>query len=148
MATITLRGRGVIPGIVEGEALVCPRSITGWGGIDPQTGIIKQYDNVNRGKSIKGKILVMPGSRGSNGWSCYFGAARVTGAAPLAWIFSRIDSSAAVATAVLQIPTVVDFPEDQDPCRLISSGDRVRLNGRTGEVEIFKSRGVGYESGC
>ena len=75
MAAITLRGRGVIPGIVEGEALVCPKSITGWGGIDPQTGIIKEYENVNRGKSIKSKILVLPGSKGSNGWSCYFGAA-------------------------------------------------------------------------
>jgi hypothetical protein len=56
--------------------------------------------------------------------SVYFGAAWVSGAAPLGWIFTRIDSSAGVATAVLQIPTVVDFPDDQDPCRLISSGAR------------------------
>ena len=147
MVTITLKGRGVIPGIVEGEALVCPKSITGWGGIDPKTGIIKEYENINRGKSIKGKILVMPGSKGSNGWSCYFGAARVTGAAPLGWLFTRIDSSAGVATAVLQIPTVVDFPEDQDPCRLIKNGDRVRLNGKTGEVEVLESGGYGHEPG-
>ena len=147
MAAITLKGRGVIPGIVEGEALVCPKSIAGWGGIDPKTGIIKEYENVNRGKSIKGKILVMPGSKGSNGWSCYFGAARVSGAAPLGWIFTRIDSSAGVATAVLQIPTVVDFPEDRDPCRLIKSGDRVRLNGRSGEVEILEAAGSEDESG-
>jgi predicted aconitase with swiveling domain len=147
LAKITLKGRGVIPGIVEGEALVCPKSITGWGGIDPKTGIIKEYENVNRGKSIKGRILVMPGSKGSNGWSCYFGAARVTGAAPLGWVFTRIDSSAGVATAVLQIPTVVDFPEDQDPCRLIKTGDRVRLNGRTGEVAILESGEVSDEPG-
>jgi len=141
LAPITLKGRGVIPGIVEGEALVCPKSITGWGGIDPETGIIKEYENVNRGKSIKGKILVMPGSKGSNGWSCYFAAARVAGAAPLGWIFTRIDSSAGVATAVLQIPTVVDFPEDRDPCRLISSGDRICLDGDTGEVVILEAAG-------
>jgi predicted aconitase with swiveling domain len=147
LAKITLKGRGVIPGIVEGEALVCPKSITGWGGIDSRTGIIKEYGNVNRGKSIKGKILVMPGSKGSNGWSCYFAAARVHGAAPRGWIFTRIDSSAAVATAVLQIPTIVDFPEDQDPCRLISSGDRLRLNGDTGEVDILKSGQASDESG-
>ena len=139
MEKITIKGRGVIAGIVEGEALVCPQSITGWGGIDPKTGIIKEYENINRGKSIKGKILVMPGSKGSNGWSCYFGAARVTGAAPRGWIFTRIDSSAGVATAVLQIPTVVDFSKDQDPCVLIESGDRIRLNGDTDEVEIYRS---------
>jgi predicted aconitase with swiveling domain len=147
LVTITLRGRGVIPGIAEGEALVCPKSITGWGGIDPKTGIIKDYENINRGKSIKGKIMVMPGSKGSNGWSCYFGAARVSGAAPLGWIFTRIDSSAGVAIVVLQIPTVVDFPEEQDPCVLIKTGDRVRLNGDTGEVEILSSRGFADRAG-
>jgi predicted aconitase with swiveling domain len=141
METITLKGRGVIAGIVEGEALVCPQSITGWGGIDPKSGIIKEYENTNRGRSIKGKILVMPGSKGSNGWSCYFGAARAAGAAPLGWIFTRIDSSSGVATAVLQIPTVVDFEENQDPCVLIKTGDRVRMDGHTGVVEVFKPGG-------
>ena len=78
----------------------------------------------------------MPGSKGSNGWSCYFGAARVAGNAPKGWIFTRIDSSSGVASAVLQIPTVVDFPDSQDPCKLIKNGDIVRMNGETGEVEI------------
>jgi len=147
MGKITIKGRGVSAGIMEGEALVCPKSITGWGGIDPETGIIKEYENVNRGKSIKGRILVMPGSKGSNGWSCYFSAARVAGTAPLAWIFTRIDSSAGVATAVLQIPTVVDFEEDQDPCVLITTGDRVRVDGQTGVVEIFKPGGAAVSTG-
>lgn len=133
-----LKGRGVIPGIVEGEAVVCPRGITGWGGIDPETGLIKEYDNINRGASIKGKILVMPGSKGSNGWSCYFNAARVAGTAPKGWIFTKIDSSAGVAAAVLNIPAVVDFPPGQDPCKEIKTGDAVRINGGTGEVEIRK----------
>lgn len=131
-----IKGRGVLGGTVEGEAVVCPESITGWGGIDPETGIIKEYDNINKGKSIKGKILVMPGSKGSNGWSCYFNASRVAGTAPKGWIFTRIDSSAGVAAAVLKIPTVVDFPENQDPCREIQTGDIVRMNGETGEIEI------------
>ena len=131
-----LRGRGVVPGVAEGEALVCPTGITGWGGIDPRTGIIKEYDNPNLGRSIKGKILVMPGSKGSNGWSCYFNAARIAGCTPKGWIFTRIDSSAGVGAALLKIPTVVDFPADLDPCVHIETGDRVRINGDTGEVEI------------
>ena len=49
----------MIPGIVEGEALVCADSITGWGGIDPETGVIKDYENVNRGKCIKDTILII-----------------------------------------------------------------------------------------
>jgi predicted aconitase with swiveling domain len=138
MDKVVIKGRGVVPGIVEGEALVCPKSITGWAGIDPATGIIKEYGNSNRGRSIKGKILVIPGSKGSNGWSCYFGAARVAGAAPAGWLISTIDSSSAVACAVMQIPTVVDFASDVDPCRLIESGDWVKMDGATGVIEVRK----------
>ena len=135
---IILKGRGVISGIVEGEALVCPKSITGWNGVDPKTGEILDYENVNRGKTIKGTILVMPGSKGSNGWSCYFGAARAAGSAPAGWMFSKIDSAAGVASSVMNIPTIVDFPVDQDPCKIIENGDHVKIDGSTGIVEITK----------
>ena len=137
---IVLHGRGVIPGIAEGEALVCPRSIAGWGGIDPKTGEITEWDNPNKGRTIKGSILVMPGSKGSNGWSCYFGAARATGCAPKGWMFTEIDSGAGVACAVMQIPTVVDFAPGEDPCRWIRNGDRVRVDGGAGTVEVWKKR--------
>lgn len=138
MEKIVFWGRGVIPGVVEGEALVCPNSITGWGGIDPKTGIITDYDNPNKGKSIKNTILVMPGSKGSNGWSCYFGAARAADCAPKGWLFTEVDTSAGVASAVMQIPTIVDFKEGENPCNLIRSGDLVRMDGATGRVEIVK----------
>jgi len=139
MEKLVIRGRGAVPGVAEAEALVCPRSITGWGGIDPATGIIREYGNINRGKSIKDKILVIPGSKGSNGWSCYFGAARVAGAAPKGWIITRIDSSSGVACAVMKIPAVVDFASHEDPCRLIQTGDWVKMDGRTGLIEITRN---------
>lgn len=139
MEKIILHGRGVLPGIVEGTALVCPKGITGWGGIDPKTGKIEDWDNPNKGRTIKDTILVMPGSKGSNGWSCYFGAARAAGCAPKGWMFSAIDSSAAVASAVMQIPTIVDFDKDEDPCSLIENGDYVRMDGTIGVVEVTKN---------
>lgn len=135
---MTLMARGAIGGAAEGEALVCPKGIGAFGGLDPATGVILEYDNVNRGETIKGKILIMPGSKGSNGWSCIFNVARVAGAAPLGWVFSHIDSSAAVAAVLLRIPTVVDFPDDQDPCSLIQTGDWVRVDGETGVVEVYR----------
>ena len=147
MAVRTIRGRGVVPGIVEGEALVCPKSINGWEGVDPETGIIQEYGNINEGKCIKGKILVLPGSRGSNGWSCYFSATRVAGTAPKGWLFSRIDSASGVAAAMLRIPTVVDFNEDEDPCAIITTGDQIRMNGETGMVEILDHTANGGTNG-
>ena len=136
--TMILRGRGAVTGFAEGEALVCPLGITGWGGIEPATGVIREYGNPNRGETICNKILIMPGSRGSNGWSCYFNAARVAGCSPRAWLFTRIDSSAGVAAALLKIPTVVDFPADQDPCELVRNGDWVKVDGDSGEVVVTR----------
>ncbi len=140
MEKIVLHGRGVIEGIVEGEAIVCPHSIAGWGGIDPKTGIIKDYENENKGLSIKNKILIMSGSKGSNGWSCYFGAARAAYNAPKGWAFTEIDSSSAVASAVMQIPTIVDFLPEQDPCKIINTGDYVKLDGKSGTIEILSRK--------
>ena len=137
MEKIILKGRGVIAGIVEGEALVCPRSI-GWNGVNPRTGVITDFENANLGKTIKGSILIMPGSKGSNGWSCHLGAARAGGNAPKGWMFTRIDSGVGVACSVMNIPTIVDFPKDQDPCVLIQNGDHVRMDGSTGIVEITR----------
>jgi uncharacterized protein len=140
MEKIIIKGRGVIKGVAEGEALVCPNSIAGWGGIDPATGIIKEPLNINKGKSIKDTILVMSGSKGSNGWSCYFGAARAAGSAPKGWIFTNIDSSSGVASSIMQIPTVVNFDDSQNPCQLIKNGDWVKIDGDTGIVEITKKQ--------
>ena len=51
----------------------------------------------------------------------------------------------AVACAVLRIPTVVDFRDDEDPCRLIASGDLIRVDGSSGVVEILRrAAGRGY----
>ncbi|GHT00832.1 hypothetical protein AGMMS50276_27640 [Synergistales bacterium] len=139
MENVVIKGRGAIPGKASGHALVCPSSITGWGGIDPVSGVIKEYDNVNKGESIKDRILVMPGSKGSNGWSCYFSVTRTSGAAPRGFLFTNVDSSCAVAAVCLKIPTVVDFPSSSDPCLVIENGDYVEMDGGTGEVTITKN---------
>ena len=38
MSTLVLKGRKVVGGVSEGEALVTRDTISGWGGIDPRTG--------------------------------------------------------------------------------------------------------------
>ncbi|MDB5945777.1 MAG: hypothetical protein JWQ33_803, partial [Ramlibacter sp.] len=80
--TITIRGRRVVPGVVEGEALVTRDRISGWGGIDSRTGTIIETRHELRGQSFAGKVLVFPGAKGSSGWSAAFHMARLSGAAP------------------------------------------------------------------
>ncbi|UQZ87831.1 hypothetical protein C4J81_00790 [Deltaproteobacteria bacterium Smac51] len=135
-----IKGRGVMPGVVEGEAVVCPGGLSAYGGLDLDSGVITDFENVNHGRTIKNAILILPSSKGSNGWSSSFTAAKVAGAAPAAWAFSKVDSSVGVAVVTVGIPAVVDFPSDSDPCLKINTGDRVRLDGTLGTLTVIKKK--------
>jgi predicted aconitase with swiveling domain len=137
MKKFVLKGRPAYRGVAEGEALVCPESIQGWAGVDDLTGIIIERGHSQYGRCIAGKVLVLPCSKGSNGWSGHFHSAAVAGKSPAAWVFSRIDPRSGVAAAVLEIPTVCDF-EGEDPCDVIKTGDWVRVDGDTGVVSITR----------
>ena len=65
-ATIVLRGRGVVGGRAEGEALVTRETIPGWGGVNPQQGVITETHHELRGESFKDKVLVFRGAKGSS----------------------------------------------------------------------------------
>ncbi|MCM0758187.1 MULTISPECIES: aconitase X swivel domain-containing protein [Sporomusa] len=136
MNKIILKGRPAFAGIAEGEALVCPDSIAGnTGALGDSDGVIYEHGNPNRGKSIKDKVLVLPCSKGSCGWSCHFKATKVYGNAPAGWVVTKIDSRIGVAIVSLEKPAVVDFVE-ADPVKLIKTGDWVKIDGSTGIVEI------------
>ncbi len=132
-----IKARGAIRGIAEGEALVCPDSIQGWAGIDEKTGVIIEKGHVEEGTSIDGRILVIPASKGSNCWSGHFNSAMINGVKPAGWVVRQIDTRVGVAAVVVGSPMVADFT-DVDPCAEIKTGDWVRVNGDTGEVEISR----------
>jgi hypothetical protein len=140
MENIIIEGRSGIKGVAEGEALVCEESIQGWAGIDDKTGVIIEKGHSEEGKSVDGKILVLPCSKGSNGWSCHFNSAQVNGIKPAGWIFTKLDSRAGVAAVVLDIPTVSDFDEEIDLFSIIETGDWIKVDGDTGNVEITKKK--------
>ena len=134
--TFELQGRGAFGGRAEGEALVCPESIQGWAGISDVTGRIIEHGHSQWGRSIDGKILVLPCSKGSNGWSCHFNSAMVSGFKPAGWVFTKVDSRAGVAIAVLKVPALSDL--NGDPCQLIRTGDYVRMDGDSGRIEVIR----------
>ena len=65
--TIVLRGRKVVGGVAEGEALVTKEALSGWGGINPMDGTITETRHELRGQSFKDKVLVFRGAKGSSG---------------------------------------------------------------------------------
>ena len=134
---IVLTGRRVVGGVAEGEALVTRDTISGWGGVNAMTGTVIESRHELRGQSFAGKILVFPGAKGSSGWSAVFHMARLAGKAPLAMVFNVMTTKAALGSVVMRIPAVTDL--DRDPLDLIETGDRVRVDGDRGTVEIWKA---------
>jgi uncharacterized protein len=136
MTVITLRGRRVVGGRAEGEALVTRDTISGWGGVNPMTGTILETRHELRGVSFKDKVLVFPGAKGSSGWSAVFHIARLAGTAPKALLFNEMTTKVALGAVVMRVPSVTDF--DRDPLTLIETGDWVIVDGDTGVVEVRK----------
>lgn len=135
-ATILLRGRRVVGGVAEGEALVTRETISGWGGIDPMTGAIIETRHELRGTSFKDKVLVFPGAKGSSGWSAAFHLARLTGSAPKAMLFNEMTTKIALGAVVVRAPALTDF--DLDPLTVIETGDWVKVDADRGVVEVTK----------
>ena len=133
---IILRGRKVVGGVAEGEALVTRERISGWGGIDPRTGTVVETRHELKGKSFAGKVLVFPGAKGSSGWSAQFHVARLAGAAPVAMVFNEMTTKIALGAVVTHAPSVTGL--DQDPLQVIETGDWVRVDGDRGIVEVTK----------
>lgn len=136
---ITIRGRKVVGGVAEGEALVTRERISGWGGVDPRQGTIVETRHELRGQSFAGKVLVFPGAKGSSGWSAMFHVARVMGTAPAAWLFNEMSTKVALGTVVSHAPAMTDF--ERDPLALIRTGDWVRVDADAGLVTIRRRAG-------
>jgi predicted aconitase with swiveling domain len=135
-ATIVLRGRGVVGGRAEGEALVTREAIPGWGGVNPQQGIITETHHELRGKSFKDKVLVFRGAKGSSGWSAMYHTARLAGAAPKALVFNEMTTKVALGAVVTHAPAMTEL--DQDPLEVIETGDWVKVDADNGIVEVTK----------
>ena len=141
MSKIFLRGRKVVGGVAEGEALVTSQTISGWGGTSPMEGTIIERRHELRGESFAGKVLVFRGAKGSSGWSVTFHVARLAGKQPAALVFTEMTTKVALGAVVMHTPAVTDL--DQDPMAVIETGDWVRVDGDRGIVEITKNRAYG-----
>jgi len=141
MNKIVLRGRKVVGGCAEGEALVTKDTISGWGGVNPIQGVVTERRHELRGKSFKGKVLVFPGAKGSSGWSITFHVARLAGAAPAAMIFNDMTTKIALGAVVIHSPAVTGL--DRDPLEVIETGDWVKVDADRGVVEVTKQEKEG-----
>jgi len=135
-ARIVLRGRKVVGGRAEGEALVTRQAVPGWGGVNPIHGVITETSHELRGIPFKDKVLVFRGAKGSSGWSAMYHTARLAGTAPIALVFNEMTTKVALGAVVMRVPSVTDL--DRDPLDVIDTGDWVIVDGDGGTVEVIK----------
>jgi len=132
---IILRGRKVIGGIAEGEALVSKKPLMGWGNVNEKLGFTTERNHPLFEVPFKGKVLVFPEPRGSGGFMGY-GRTRAYGNHPAAFVYRKGCTLTIFAAMIAKIPTVTDF--DIDPLEVIETGDYVIVNGDEGIVEVIK----------
>ncbi len=133
-----MKAKPVTRGVAEGEAIVSRMPISFTGGMDPDTGVIRESGHELEGKSVAGKILVFPTGKGSTTGSWQFYAAFKRGKAPVGIINVKAEGVVTVSAIITGIPMVHE-PEG-DPLQDIETGDFVKIDADNGLVEIKKKR--------
>ncbi|UCD03283.1 MAG: DUF126 domain-containing protein [Candidatus Aenigmatarchaeota archaeon] len=126
-----LKGRKVMKGRAEGEALVSSDGISFYGGVEPETGKVVEKGHPLEGQCVTGKILVFPTGKGSTVGSYTIYDMKKRGTAPLAIVNHEIETIIAVGAIISEIPCV-----DQIDINKIKTGDKVKVDGDSGKVEI------------
>lgn len=133
---IIMKAKPVTSGVAEGEAIVSHMAISFTGGMDPDTGVIREPGHDLEGRSIAGKILIFPTGKGSTTGSWQFYAAFKRGNAPKGIINIDAEGVVAVSAIISDIP-MVHNPE-KDLFDLVQNGDFVRVDADNGMIEIDK----------
>lgn len=130
MGELILRGKVVIPGEAQGEALVSREPLSFWGGYDWKTGEIIDRRHMLSGAVAAGKIFAVPFTRGSSTTTAVLLEAIRAKTAPAAIITTDTDFFFALASVVAEelynSPLPLVALEEADFAKL-KSGDTVRV---------------------
>ncbi len=129
-----MKGRKVVGGYAEGEALVSADPVSFYGGVDPETGVVVEPGHAVEGKCITGKVFVFPTGKGSTVGSYVIYRMSKLGTAPAALVNSETEAIIATGCVISGIPLVDKL--DRDPLLEIKSGDLVKVSADEGVVEV------------
>jgi len=132
---VILHGRKVVNGTAEGEALISSDSVSFYGGVDPDTGIIIEPGHALCGKCITGKVFVFPTGKGSTVGSYVIYRMKKKGTAPVAIVNVETEAILATGCVISSIPLVDKL--DLDPIKTLNTGMRLRVVGDKGLVEVL-----------
>jgi uncharacterized protein len=108
----------LVPGAAAGPVLKLDEPLSFWGGLDPATGTIIDRFHSQRGASVAGCVLMMPGGRGSSSGSATLAEALRLGKGPAAILMLERDAivvvGAMVAAELYELACPVALADRQD----------------------------------
>lgn len=135
-----LKGRGLVPGIVKGPALVS-QDVLGLCRIIPKTGIIKDRRVAVWCQSVKGKVLIFPSHKASTTTPTIFLETVRLGNGPVAIVNIESETMVVVGSIMAKVFYNIDIPVvdrlDKNPLEVIKTGNIVKVDGYKGTVEII-----------
>lgn len=128
-----IEGEPLVPGEAEAALIVLDAPLSLWGGLDPVAGTVVDVRHPQHGHTIAGRILVMPGGRGSSSSSTILAEAVRLGTAPAAIVLTVADpvlvAGAIVAERLYGTRVPIVRVQSLEVFRGVSRA-RVRMDGR------------------
>jgi predicted aconitase with swiveling domain len=131
-----LIGGVLVAGAGSGQALVLDEPLSFWGGFDASTGRVIEARHPQAGASLAGRVVVMPGGRGSSSSSSVLAEALRHGSGPAAILLAEPDEIIVLGVLIPNLldgshfPVIVLAPADYNAIR---TGDDVTV-GEDGKV--------------
>jgi predicted aconitase with swiveling domain len=135
MKEITLKGRTIVEGHCQGEALVSMKPISFLGGVDPAEGKIIEKGHDLFGKCVRGKVLCFPHGHGSTVGSYVLYSLAKKNLAPEAIINQTADPVVVVGAIIANVPMITEVDIKQ-----IQTGDFVEIDTRAGLIKVQKTQ--------
>ena len=132
----TFSCRQIAAGKVRGEVLTCTAQILFYP-TGPKTGVVTEVGHALEGVSVKDKILVFPGGKGSSVVQMDgLYKLELNGAAPLGFIVREPDTVLVSTAIIMEIP-MVDRVEDEF-YNAVKTGDQIEINADEETITLIE----------
>jgi len=128
------KGRKIVGGYAEAEALVSLDPVSFYGGVDPETGLVTEPGHSCYGKSISGKVFIFPTGKGSTVGSYVIYRMKKLGTSPAAIINVETEAIIATGCVISGIPLLDKL--NVDPIKSIDTGRRLKIDANNGFIEM------------
>ena len=130
-----MKAEPVIAGVATGRVLRSTTPLSFWGGVDAITGRITDTESEHHGAALAGRVLMLPGTRGSSSSSSVLLELIMAGIAPAAIVLGEID-------AILGIGIVAGRELGREGPPLLRLDPLAQLAFATGDLVAIAADGV------